>query len=113
MDAETPSPPQSTATRQIARAAGVVMVGFVLSNLVGLVRRALEARTFGTSAVYDAFNAAMADVKNFGNLPIPLNVRNAPTKLMKELGYGKGYEKYAEESFLPEKIKKKKYFRGK
>ncbi len=48
----------SSANRQIARAAGVVMVGFILSNLVGLVRRALEARVFGTSAVYDAFNAA-------------------------------------------------------
>jgi putative peptidoglycan lipid II flippase len=58
MDKSSPSPPQSSATRQIARAAGVVMVGFVLSNLVGLVRRALEARVFGTSAVYDAFNAA-------------------------------------------------------
>ncbi|TES89667.1 MAG: murein biosynthesis integral membrane protein MurJ [Anaerolineales bacterium] len=48
----------NSANRQIARAAGVVMAGFVLSNLVGLVRRALEARVFGTSAVYDAFNAA-------------------------------------------------------
>jgi putative peptidoglycan lipid II flippase len=58
MEPESSSPPQSSANRQIARAAGVVMVGFVLSNLVGLVRRALEARVFGTSAAYDAFNAA-------------------------------------------------------
>ncbi|MGD8456376.1 MAG: murein biosynthesis integral membrane protein MurJ [Anaerolineales bacterium] len=58
MDRETPSPQQNSANRQIARAAGVVMVGFILSNLVGLVRRALEVRVFGTSAVYDAFNAA-------------------------------------------------------
>ncbi|MBI4050136.1 MAG: replication-associated recombination protein A [Candidatus Doudnabacteria bacterium] len=58
---------------------------------------------------YDAYMAAMADVKQYGNLPIPMNVRNAPTRLMKDLGYGKGYEKYSEESYLPEKLKGKKY----
>jgi len=58
---------------------------------------------------YNAYFAAVEDVKEHGNLPIPLKVRNAPTKLMKELGYGKGYEKYSEESFLPEEIKDKKY----
>lgn len=60
---------------------------------------------------YDAYNEAMADVKNFGNLPIPLKIRNAPTKLMKDLDYGKGYEKYTKEDLLPEKLKKKKYLR--
>lgn len=59
---------------------------------------------------YDAFFAAMADVEQYGNLPIPLMIRNAPTKLMKELDYGKGYEKYSTESHLPEKIKGKTYF---
>ncbi|MBP6989246.1 replication-associated recombination protein A, partial [Candidatus Shapirobacteria bacterium] len=39
---------------------------------------------------YDGFMAALADVKTYGNLPIPMNLRNAPTKLMKEIGYGKG-----------------------
>jgi len=58
---------------------------------------------------YDAFRAAQADVKKYGNLPVPLNLRNAPTKLMKELGYGKGYEKYAKEELLPEKLKGKRY----
>lgn len=57
----------------------------------------------------DAYERAMADVKAHGNLPIPLVVRNAPTKLMEELGYGEGYEKYSKESFLPEKLKNKKY----
>lgn len=60
---------------------------------------------------YNAYFAAMDDVKKFGNLPIPMNIRNAPTDLMKELGYGKGYEAYTSESFLPEKIAKKKYLR--
>lgn len=60
-------------------------------------------------SAYDAFNSAMADVRNFGNLPIPLKIRNATTKLMKDLDYGKGYELYTKEDLLPEKLKKKKY----
>lgn len=60
---------------------------------------------------YDALRAAEVDVRKFGNLPIPMEVRNAPTKLMKSLGYGKGYEKYPKTgSYLPEKIRHKKYF---
>ncbi|MEX0887858.1 MAG: replication-associated recombination protein A, partial [Patescibacteria group bacterium] len=63
-------------------------------------------------AAYDAYMEALGDVKKHGNLPVPLSIRNAPTKLMKELGYGKGYEKYAKESLLPEKLKGKKYYRS-
>lgn len=59
---------------------------------------------------YDAYMKALSDVRQFGNLPIPLNLRNAPTKLMKNLGYGKGYEKYTKESLLPDQLKNKKYF---
>ncbi len=62
---------------------------------------------------YDALKAAQEDVRQFGNLPIPLNIRNAPTKLMKELGYGKGYEAYTKESYLPQKLNHKKYFASK
>jgi len=60
---------------------------------------------------YDAIFAALDDVKKTGNLPIPLKLRNAPTKLMKDLDYGKGYEKYDDESYLPEKLKKRKYLK--
>ena len=60
-------------------------------------------------ASYDAYFNAIDDVKRYGNLPIPMNIRNAPTKLMKDLGYGKGYERYTKESLLPDKIKEKKY----
>jgi len=59
---------------------------------------------------YDAYMAALSDVKQYGNLPIPLNLRNAPTKLMKKLGYGKDYEMYTNEILLPEKLKTKKYY---
>lgn len=62
---------------------------------------------------YDAYFAALDDVKKHGNLPIPMNIRNASTKLMKEVGYGKGYEKYSSQSYLPEKIKDKKYLKKK
>ena len=72
---------------------------------------------------YEAIFEALDDVKKFGNLPIPMRVRNAPTKLMKELGYHKGYKLYPEkshgdhgagdkESYLPDKLKKKKYLKN-
>ncbi len=59
---------------------------------------------------YEAYMAAMGDVKTHGNLPIPMNLRNATTKLMKEIGYGKGYEKYTNDDLLPEKLKGKRYY---
>ncbi|OGG27173.1 AAA family ATPase [Candidatus Gottesmanbacteria bacterium RIFCSPLOWO2_01_FULL_48_11] len=74
-------------------------------------------------SAYDAYFRALDDVKKLGNLPIPLSIRNAPTKFMKGLGYGKGYDlpasatpkalqagKYTKESLLPDKIKGKKYY---
>lgn len=60
---------------------------------------------------YYAVMKAMEDVKKFGNLPIPLKIRNPVTKLMKDLDYGKGYEKYTSEDLLPDKLKKKKYLK--
>lgn len=64
-------------------------------------------------ASYEAYFAALADVKQTGNLPIPMNLRNAPTKLMREVGYGKGYQAYTDKDLLPEKLKGKKYYIGK
>lgn len=61
---------------------------------------------------YDAYMEALADVNRFGNLPVPLKIRNPVTKLMKEVGYGKGYEKYTNESLLPEKLSSKRYYRN-
>lgn len=58
---------------------------------------------------YDAYFTALADVKATGTLPIPLRVRNAPTKLMKDLGYHKGYSMYDQQSYLPEELKDKEY----
>lgn len=63
-----------------------------------------------TKSAYEALRAAQADVRAHGNLPIPKKIRNAPTKLMKDLEYGKGYERYDTESYLPDKLKDARYF---
>ena len=59
---------------------------------------------------YNGLFTAMEDVKKYGNLPIPLKLRNPETKLMKDLNYGKGYEKYDTGNLLPEELKNKKYY---
>lgn len=60
---------------------------------------------------YDAYLEALEDVRQYGNLSVPKKIRNAPTKLMKELGYHKGYSFYDKESYLPDKLKKRKYMK--
>lgn len=62
---------------------------------------------------YDAYFAALEDVKKHGHLPIPLQLRNAPTALMKELGYGKGYHMYPDKNavLLPEELAHQRYFK--
>jgi len=60
---------------------------------------------------YDAIGSAMEDVEKYGNLPIPMKIRNPTTKLMKEVGYGKDYEMYDKEGLLPDKLKNKKYLK--
>jgi putative ATPase len=68
-----------------------------------------------SNQLYKAYNKAKKDVKEFGNLPVPLHLRNAPTKLMKKLDYGKNYKyspdyNYQEkQEYMPEKLKDKKY----
>jgi putative ATPase len=62
-------------------------------------------------ASYDAYFEALDDVHKLGNLPVPLKIRNAPTKLMKKEGYGKKYNMYDKESYLPDKLKGKKYLK--
>lgn len=60
-------------------------------------------------SAYNAYLKAYEDAKKYGNLPIPLDIRNPVTKLNKELGYGENYEKYTTKDLLPEKLKNKKY----
>ncbi|MCY1719681.1 replication-associated recombination protein A [Prolixibacteraceae bacterium Z1-6] len=70
-----------------------------------------------SNSAYAAINDAIALVKQTGDLPVPLHIRNAPTKLMKEIGYGKdykyahGYEgNFVEQDFLPQEIKKQRIY---
>jgi putative ATPase len=70
-----------------------------------------------SNALYRAYGEVVQDVKDTLAEPVPMHLRNAPTKLMKELGYGKGYQ-YAHEfedkltdmSCLPQSLKKRVYF---
>lgn len=64
-----------------------------------------------SKATYRAYFEAVDDVKRYGNLQIPLNIRNAPTKLMKDIGYGDKYQPYTKECLLPELIKSKKFLK--
>lgn len=59
---------------------------------------------------YEAYFKALEDVQKHGNLPIPLKLRNAPTGFMKQLGYGKDYEHYDDQSYLPDELKTRKYY---
>lgn len=70
-----------------------------------------------SNSAYDAINAAMSFVKDTGNLSVPLHLRNAPTKLMKNLDYGKDYKyshaypgHFVEQEFMPKKAKNKRLY---
>ncbi len=70
-----------------------------------------------SNSAYAAINDAIALVRQTGDLPVPLHIRNAPTKLMKEIGYGKEYKyahgydgNFVEQDFLPEAIVKQRIY---
>ncbi len=70
-----------------------------------------------SNSAYEAIDSAISLVKQTGDQPVPLHIRNAPTKLMKEIGYGKDYKyahaydgNFVEQDFLPEKIKKERLY---
>lgn len=70
-----------------------------------------------SNSVYTAYDAVVSDVETTRNDPVPLHIRNAPTRLMKDLGYGKGYQyahdvedKVADMDCLPDSLKGRKYY---
>lgn len=70
-----------------------------------------------SNASYEAIANALAAVQQYGDLPVPLHIRNAPTKLMKNLGYGKNYEyshsyanNFSPQEYLPKEIAGKKFY---
>jgi putative ATPase len=64
-------------------------------------------------SAYEALGKAKGDVQKYGNLPIPKEILNAPTDLMKKFDYGKGYEAYTDKDLLPDRLKGTKYLKGK
>jgi putative ATPase len=70
-----------------------------------------------SNASYEAIGAALAAVREHGDLPVPLHIRNAPTKLMKDLNYGKDYQyshmgegNFIEQEYLPDKLAGNKFY---
>jgi len=70
-----------------------------------------------SNASYTGIDAALSEVRRSGALEVPLHIRNAPTRLMKEMGYHKGYQYahdfeggYVQQDYLPEKLKGKKFY---
>ena len=71
-----------------------------------------------SNSIYTAYDRVKADIEKTGALPVPLHIRNAPTKLMKDLGYGKGYqyahdfqEAFVPQRYLPDTLKERIYYR--
>ncbi len=70
-----------------------------------------------SNAIYTAYQRVQRDVRETENMPVPLHIRNAPTKLMEDLGYGKDYkyphdypDHFVEEEYLPENLKGRTYY---
>jgi putative ATPase len=70
----------------------VARIGMPECTLALAQAAAYLAKAPKSNALYKAYGQAKADVEAFGNLPVPLHIRNAPTGLMKDLGYGAGYD---------------------
>lgn len=92
-------------------------IGMPESNVILAQAVVYMAKCKKSNELYIAYEKAAKDVKEYGNLPVPLHIRNAPTKLMKELGYGKNYKyspdyNYKEkQDYFPDKLKNRKYLK--
>lgn len=101
---------QAIAGYQAAHFLGMPECNVHLAQVVAYLARAPKS-----NALYEAYNAVREDIRTLPNEPVPLHIRNAPTKLMKELDYGKGY-KYnpdfkepIDQTYLPDKLKGRTY----
>ena len=91
---------------------GMPEARIILSNVATYLAGAPKS-----NASYVAIDEAMSDVRRLPNLPVPLHLRNAPTKLMKDLNYGKEYKyahdfngNFVEQQNLPDQLKHKRYY---
>lgn len=101
---------QSVAAYQACHFIGLPECNVVLAQAVVYLAKCPKS-----NALYTAYNQVQKDVSQYGNLAVPLHLRNAPTKLMRELGYGRDYKyspayNYAEkQNYLPEELAGRKY----
>lgn len=103
---------QAVAAYQACHYIGMPECGVILAQAVVYMSKCEKS-----ISVYRGYEKAMMDVREYGNLPVPLHIRNAPTKLMKNLGYSAGY-KYSpdhgykeKQKYLPEELEGKKYLK--
>jgi len=103
---------QAVAAYQACHFIGMPECNVILAQIVVYMAKCKKS-----NALYIAYEQVKQDVETYGNLPVPLHIRNAPTKLMKKLGYGKGY-KYSpdhdykeKQEYLPDKLKNRKYLK--
>lgn len=99
----------ANSTYQACHNIGLPECGVVLAQCVIYL-----AKTKKSILAYEAWQNALEDAKKFANLPVPIHLRNAPTKLMEELGYGKNYKYTPKENsdnqeYFPKELKGKKY----
>ncbi len=105
-------------------ALGLAVSAFQACQVVGMPECELAlaeavvylAKAPKSNKLYVAYGKVKDDVKKYGNLPVPLEIRNAPTKFMKGIGYGKGYKyehsldaKKTDQEYMPDKLKGRKY----
>lgn len=95
----------------------VAKIGYPESRIILSQCAVYLATSIKSNASYAAINEAIAAVNKFGDQPVPLHIRNAPTGLMKKLDYGKGYKyahsfegNFAEQEYLPEKLSGTKFY---
>jgi len=104
---------QAVSAYQACHFIGMPECGVVLAQAVVYMAKCKKS-----NELYIAYGKVVKDVQEYGNLPVPLHIRNAPTKLMKNLGYGKNYKyspdfNYKEkQDYLPVKLKKRKYLKN-
>lgn len=104
---------QAVAAHQASHAIGMPECGVVIAQCVAYMANAPKS-----IKLYTAYQNVQEDIKHLPNLPVPLHIRNAPTSLMKNLGYGKGYKytpafenkEEAAQDYLPSELKNRKYF---
>lgn len=103
---------QAVAAHQASHAIGMPECGVVIAQCVAYMAQAPKS-----IKLYTAYQNVQQDIKNLPNLPVPLHIRNAPTALMKNLGYGKDYKytpafenkEEAVQDYLPPELKKRRY----